>query len=228
MARPLDDLRSAGAFTSTLDQIAGKKVAVIGHFPGLEKARDCCDLTILEREPEAGDLPDFAAEYVLPQQDCVFITGSTLTNKTLPRLLELSAGATVALVGPSVPLVPWWFDSGVDLLAGTVVTNKAGVWERCLEGAHKGIFSCRRLMVDIRRDEMRNRAARTRAPVRRRGDVRVKGFWEGAVLRTYCVVVAAFVVLTLTLGVAACGSDSAGSTDTRSRAPSSPTRPVVS
>jgi hypothetical protein len=155
LARPLPELRSAGAFTSTIDEVAGKKMAVIGHFPGLEKARDCCDLTILERDPQEGDLPDFAAEYVLPQQDYVFITGAAMTNKTLPRLLTLSAGAKVALVGPSVPLVPWWFELGVDMLAGTVVMDKPAVWQRCLEGAHKGIFDAGALMVDIRRGDLK-------------------------------------------------------------------------
>lgn len=127
VATPLHDLRSSGAFESMLDEIAGKKVAVIGHFPGLEAARDRSDLVILERDPQAGDLPDFAAEYVLPNQDFVFITGAALTNKTLPRLLALSAQAKVVLVGPSVPLVPWWFEYGVERLAGTVVMDKPSV-----------------------------------------------------------------------------------------------------
>ena len=33
------------------------------------------------------DFLDSACEYILPEQDFVFITGMTLTNKTLPRLL---------------------------------------------------------------------------------------------------------------------------------------------
>jgi uncharacterized protein (DUF4213/DUF364 family) len=158
LGRPLESLRSSGAFTSSLDEIAGKKVAVIGHFPGLEKARERCELVILERDPQEGDLPDFAAEYVLPQQDYVFITGTALTNKTLPRLLTLSAGATVALVGPSVPLVPWWFELGVDVLAGSVVMDKPGVWQRCLEGAHRGIFEAGAWMIDIHQADLKGGA----------------------------------------------------------------------
>ena len=154
VGRPLQDLPSSGVFVSTLDEIAGKKVAVIGHFPGLEAAQSRCDLAILERNPSEGDLPDFAAEYVLPDRDYVFITGTALTNKTLPRLLELSQNAFVALVGPSVPLAPWWFDYGVDMLAGTVVTDRQRVWRCALEGAHKGIFAEGALMVDIRRGDL--------------------------------------------------------------------------
>jgi uncharacterized protein (DUF4213/DUF364 family) len=135
--------------------MAGKKVAVIGHFPGLQKVADVAELTIFERRPMEGDLPDFAAEYVLPEQDYVFITGTTITNKTLPRLLELSASATVALVGPSVPLAPWWFDMGVDVLAGAVVVDKPAVWAHCQEGGHRGVFGNGALMIDIRRSDLR-------------------------------------------------------------------------
>ena len=154
VARPLDQLRSTGAFTSMLDEIAGKRVAVIGHFPGLEQVRERSALVILERNPQDGDLPDFAAEYVLPEQDYVFITGTALTNKTLPRLLDFSANAHVVLVGPSVPLVPWWFEYGVERLAGCVVTDGASVWQSCLEGAHKGIFDAGAQMIDIRRSDL--------------------------------------------------------------------------
>jgi uncharacterized protein len=154
LARPLDQLRSSGAFTSMLPDIEGKKVAVIGHFPGLEATAKRCDLTILERNPQDGDLPDFAAEYVLPEQDYVFITGTTITNKTLPRLLELSAGATVALVGPTVPFVPWWFECGVDTLAGSVVMDGPAAWKACQEGAHRGVFDSGAWMIDIRRGDL--------------------------------------------------------------------------
>ena len=46
-----------------------------------------CRLSILERDPVLGDYPDSACEYILPEQDYVFITGMTLVNKTLPHLL---------------------------------------------------------------------------------------------------------------------------------------------
>ncbi len=156
LAKPLQELRSPGAFTSMLDAIDGKKVAVIGHFPDMEAAAERCDLSVLERNPQDGDLPDFAAEYVLPEQEFVFITGTAITNKTLPRLLEVCAGATVVLVGPSVPLVPWWFDYGVDVLAGTVVMDTPRLWRYCQEGGDKGVFEAGAWMIDIRRDDLRS------------------------------------------------------------------------
>lgn len=147
--KPLDAVRSDAAFDELLETVAGKKVAVIGHFPGMERMAERCALTVLERVPQEGDLPDFAAEYVLPEQDFVFITGTTLTNKTLPRLLELSADAVTILLGPSVPLTPLWFDRGVDILAGTVVLDQQAVWEAGLDGVHKQIFGRGAAMVQI-------------------------------------------------------------------------------
>ncbi|MDR1608268.1 MAG: DUF364 domain-containing protein [Deltaproteobacteria bacterium] len=95
------------AFDYYVNLAKGQKVAVIGHFPHLENLKSVAkEFYIIERDPEPGDLPDSAAEYILPAMDVVFVTGSSIVNKTLPRLLELSAGAWVGLVGPSVPLLP--------------------------------------------------------------------------------------------------------------------------
>ncbi|SHN88561.1 Rossmann-like domain-containing protein [Desulfitobacterium chlororespirans] len=102
-------------FVALRPQLRGKKVAVIGHFPGLEQLKEWPRLTILERSPQEGDLPDPACEYVLPEQDYVFITSTTLINKTLPRLLELSRQAKVIMVGPSTPLYPGLFARGIEL-----------------------------------------------------------------------------------------------------------------
>lgn len=44
-------------------------------------------------------------EYI-PEQAYVFMTGVTLINKTMPRLLQLSCGAKVILIGPQRPPLP--------------------------------------------------------------------------------------------------------------------------
>jgi uncharacterized protein (DUF4213/DUF364 family) len=98
-------------------------VAVVGHFPYLGRLKASASLVVLERDPRPGDLPDAAAEYVLPFQDFVFVTGTAIINKTLPRILELSQKATVALVGPSTPLTPVLFEHGISALAGLVAEN---------------------------------------------------------------------------------------------------------
>lgn len=116
--------RKREAFGEFTPQMKGKKVTVIGHFPHVyEIAERCDELTVLERNCSEGDLPDPACEYVLPQQDVVFITGTTTTNKTLPRLLELSRDALTILTGPSVVAAPALFDHHADVLAGSVVND---------------------------------------------------------------------------------------------------------
>lgn len=126
------------------DEVRGKKVAVIGHFPNLEKQlKPVSELSILEREPQRGDYPDSACEYILDEQDYVIITGMTLTNKTLPRLLELvRPGAKVCLVGPSVPLTEKFAEYGVFKLSGFCATDAAQTEDAVKRGVRQGIFQC--------------------------------------------------------------------------------------
>jgi uncharacterized protein (DUF4213/DUF364 family) len=140
-------------FVTMADEVAGRKVAVVGHFPGLERLAARCELTVLEREPQPGDLPDPAAEYLLPEQDYVFITGTTVINKTLPRLLQLCAGARVVLVGPSVPFTTALFDLGVDVLAGSVVVDPQGCWTAACEGGGHEIWTSSAVRLQVRAGE---------------------------------------------------------------------------
>ena len=121
--------------------VQDKKVAVIGHFPYLErKLEPICQLSILEREPLEGDYPDSACEYILDDQDYVFITGMTLTNKTLPRLLELCRNAKVCIVGPSAPLSDVLFDYGVYCISGFCATDQERVAEVLRRGGRQEVF----------------------------------------------------------------------------------------
>jgi uncharacterized protein len=146
---PIDQQPQINVFELMTDRIKGKKVAVIGHFRGLEKMTDICHLSILERFPQPGDYPDPACEYILPEQDYVFITGTTLINKTLPRLLQLSRNAFVSIVGPSTPLCPVFFKYGVDLLAGTVITDGNRVKQLIREGDQHDFFDNGASMVRV-------------------------------------------------------------------------------
>ena len=119
----IDGLNKNDAFLTTQDEIRGKKVAVVGHFPFLEKISDICDMYVLERNPSGNDYPDSACEYILPECDVAFITGVTLTNKTLPRLLQICKNTRVHMVGPSVSMSRVLFDYGVDVLDGSIIGN---------------------------------------------------------------------------------------------------------
>jgi uncharacterized protein (DUF4213/DUF364 family) len=139
------------AFLHYAELVRGKKVAVVGRFPDLNSLSDTCRLTVLERRPGEEDLPDPACEYVLPAQDCVFITATTIINKTFPRLLELSRKALTFLVGPSTPFAPLLFDRGIHTLAGTVVLDAQSVWRAVQEGAARSVFDHGAQMVKVSR-----------------------------------------------------------------------------
>lgn len=141
-------------FDTYKDKIGGKKVAVIGHFPFLEQLEPLCTLSILEKNPSEGDYPDSACEYILPEQDFVFITGATFANKTLPRLLGLTKNAQTVLTGPSVPLTEVLFDFGADMLAGALVLGNDALWESVARGDEKQIFSHGAGMLQITRERL--------------------------------------------------------------------------
>jgi uncharacterized protein (DUF4213/DUF364 family) len=135
------DLGEKDSFTHWAKRVTGKRVAVIGHFPHLEKALSCAaELCILEKRPMAGDYPDSACEFLLPNMDFVFATGVSLINKTLPRLLELSRHCGIILAGPSVPLAPPLFDAGIIDLQGFVVTEPAECARGVMGQSHSLIF----------------------------------------------------------------------------------------
>lgn len=118
-------LSGEDTFLAHKTDFRGKKVATIGHFRYAEeylKEADTC--IILEREPGENDYPDTACEFLLEDMEYVFITGFTLVNKTLPRLLHLARNSKIILVGPSIPLAPGLFDFGVSELAGTLIRDR--------------------------------------------------------------------------------------------------------
>lgn len=149
--RYLNAARNEDVFDSVFDELRGKKVAVIGHFYNMERLAAVCNLSVLERRPKPGDLPDPAAEYILPDQDVVIITATTLINKTLPRLLQLSRKARVILAGPSTPLTPILLNHGVELLGGLIVREEDLLWRIVSEGGRREIFKAGAQMVEVSR-----------------------------------------------------------------------------
>jgi len=134
------EAHNANIFDYLLPRMKGRKVAVIGHFYGMDELTKSCDLTILERKPGIGDTPDPACELVLPESEVVIITGTTMINKTLPRLLELSRNAYVALAGPTTTLWPGWFERGVNMIAGVIVDDPDRVFQLVQEGGGHSFF----------------------------------------------------------------------------------------
>lgn len=115
----------------------GAVVGIVGHMhltPEVHRAAK--RVYTLERAPKEGDYPDSACELLLPQCDYVFITGSALVNKTLPRLVELSRNAYTVLLGPSVPLCPALLEHGIDRLSGMAVCDRAAMRRHVTDGIH--------------------------------------------------------------------------------------------
>lgn len=131
------DAGDADVFGLRAEELRGLSVAMVGHFErAVRLLEHICTLTVLERDPHGADLPDPACEYVLPGADVVFITGMTVGNKTLPRLLELSAPARTVLTGPSVPFAPEVFGAEqVQEIAGACVTDAAMAGDLVRAGA---------------------------------------------------------------------------------------------
>lgn len=123
----------------------GRNVAVIGHFPFVEKiGGEFAQFWVLERHPRGEDLKAEEAQHVLPFADVVGITGTTLANGTLAGILNLVPPDSIKiLIGPSTPLTPALFKAELDFLAGVLVEDadllKLGICSGCRFKELKGI-----------------------------------------------------------------------------------------
>ncbi len=113
-------------FSDIFEEIEGKTVTVVGRFPLNSDIGEAAGRSyFLEMEPEEGELPADACEEVIPQSDIVVISATSIINKTLPRLLELSteAKAKAFVIGPSTPMSDILISHGVYMLGGIRVTD---------------------------------------------------------------------------------------------------------
>jgi len=117
---------------------AGKKVAMVGHFPFVPELRQKVGtLWVLEQNPQAGDLPASAAAEIIPQADVVAITAMTLLNRTFDDLIALRRpGVPTLVIGPTTPLSPVMFDMGATILSGSIVENPQAVLRGLSQGAN--------------------------------------------------------------------------------------------
>ncbi len=122
-----------------LERGRGKRVAVVGHFPFVERLADqFASFDVLEKRPRPGDLPAEDAARVIPEADVAAITSTSISNGTLAGLLSLcSEKCFVLLLGPSTPLAPGLFELGVDALAGARLREPEAL-ESVLEGVRAG------------------------------------------------------------------------------------------
>lgn len=127
-----------------------KKIAIIGHFPFLERVRKIAkELWVLEKNPKEGDFDDQSADVLIPQADVVGITGTSFTNHTIGNLLALcDAKAYVIMLGDTTPMLPMLFEYGIDALSGTMVVDTEAVLRCVSQGAnYRQIIGVRKLIM---------------------------------------------------------------------------------
>jgi uncharacterized protein (DUF4213/DUF364 family) len=136
-------------------------VVLVGNIhPFVPKIKEKTEkLYILEKNPrlrKPNVLPDVAAEEVLPHADIVIITGTTLANGTIDRLLELSKDAReIGLVGPTAGVFPDpLFKHGVTLIGGIKITDGEKIMQIISEGGGTPNFkaACKYITVKPRHD----------------------------------------------------------------------------
>jgi uncharacterized protein (DUF4213/DUF364 family) len=128
-------------------KLAEDRVVVsVGHFPFLNDIEHK-NLHIVEKKPQQKrDLPDTACESILPKANISLITGSSLVNKSLPRLLELARNSYIVLLGPSTPLFPGFSRYGVKKIIGAgLINSPKAIQSMVRNGAGGEIFSCEAL-----------------------------------------------------------------------------------
>jgi uncharacterized protein len=127
----------------------GKRVAVVGHFPFVDRVRQAAEeCWVLELEPGPEDLPASRAPEIIPLADVVAITGMTLVNGSFFALLRhCRPDAYVLMLGPSTPLSPLLFDFGVSALSGTVVVDIPAIVAGVSQGATFRQLTGRRLVT---------------------------------------------------------------------------------
>jgi uncharacterized protein (DUF4213/DUF364 family) len=124
--------------THLLHEARDKSVVIVGRFPFNEAfSRVAARIEVLEMDPQGDELPSQACEDVLPHAELAVISATALLNKTLSRLMELAAEATVVVLGPSTPMNNVLFRHGADVLAGVRVTDADALMGSLMQGVKK-------------------------------------------------------------------------------------------
>ena len=115
----------------------GKNLAIIGHFPFVDRikptTRNCW---VIEKKPIGDDFPEDAAKKYIPQSDVIAITGTAFINHTIEGLLSLCpSGSIVMVLGPSTPVSPVLFKYGIACLSGARIIDEDAAINTIQQGA---------------------------------------------------------------------------------------------
>ena len=121
--------KGVNALDLILEMGENKNITMVGKFPRIEEIKAAAkELWVLEMnpnllDPKNGIISESALEYTIPDSDIVILTGSTLINKTMERILELCklTDAYTIVMGPSTTMCDVLFDYGASMLAGVEI-----------------------------------------------------------------------------------------------------------
>ncbi len=128
----------------------GNRVAIIGHFPFTQRIRESAkELWVFELEPkDEKDLPPEKMPELLSRADIIAVTAMTLINHTFESIVfRCRKGSFKILLGPSAPLSPVLFEYGVDIIAGTKVTDAPVLIRHLSEGSNFRSLPGKKLVI---------------------------------------------------------------------------------
>jgi uncharacterized protein len=161
LIRPPADTAEDLEATTCLNLKPGEKVAMVGLFaPLMERILATgAILTVIEKNPDRlGLLSPVEKKQALKECDVAIITATTIMNDTFEETLDfLGKPRSVALIGPSTPLVPDIFpDTPITHLGGVVVADSQRVLQIISEGGGTPALRPYLRFINLIRKSLRN------------------------------------------------------------------------
>lgn len=127
----------ADAYSEIEKHAHNKNVAVVGHFPFVERlgkiARNCW---VFERKLRDGDIPSEKMPEFVPSADVLVLTAQVIANNCFHDIMKLSPKSFKIMLGPSTPLSDVLFDFGIHVIGGVRVMDPELVYKLVAQGAH--------------------------------------------------------------------------------------------
>jgi uncharacterized protein (DUF4213/DUF364 family) len=120
-----------------LGMAEGRNISIIGRFPyPPELAGIARSLKVMENKPAVNEYPFERAADFLPDSDIIIISSTTLIDHNFEWMISLCRkGSTRMFLGPGTPMTEVLFDHGLDILSGSLVTDRELLLEKVRGGA---------------------------------------------------------------------------------------------
>lgn len=132
-----ENMQTINAYQIIEEKAAGNNVCVIGHFPFVERLKKISKkCRVFEKRPRPGDYTSEELFTALPDCKVLVITGQTIINGSIGKILNASEHTYKIMLGPSTPLSPVLLDYGIDVIGGTFIHDKRTVKKYITQAAH--------------------------------------------------------------------------------------------